>query len=121
MDMDGLDSTALEQVAVYFRALAEPSRLRLLNELRGGERNVTELTRALGTSQANVSKHLAVLLQAGVVERSMRGTSAFYRIADPNTYKLCELVCGQLGRRFEAESVLRREFIASIGGPRRRR
>jgi DNA-binding transcriptional ArsR family regulator len=111
--MDGMDDGALGEVAAYFRALAEPSRLKLLNALRDGERNVTELAAALGGSQANASKHLAVLLGIGAVERATRGTSAYYRIADPSTYRLCDLVCGQIGRRFEAESALRRGFIAA--------
>jgi DNA-binding transcriptional ArsR family regulator len=118
--MDELDDQALDRVAEYFRALSEPSRLKLLNALREGERNVTELTTSLGTSQANVSRHLTLLLGLGLVERESRGTSAFYRIADPRIYGLCDLVCGQLGRRFAAESEAQQKFLVAPIRPRSR-
>src|SRR5689334_17328348 len=89
-----LGGEALEEVARYFAALSVPVRLRILDALRGGERNVGELTQAADATQANVSKHLATLAAAGLVERSARGTSVYYRIADPRIYELCDLVCG---------------------------
>jgi DNA-binding transcriptional ArsR family regulator len=97
--MEALDDRALEHVADYFRALAEPLRLKLLNALRGGPLNVGELTSLLGCSQANVSKHLALLAKLGLVSRESRGTSVYYQIADPRTYQLCDLVCGQIAQR----------------------
>jgi len=102
--MEGLDDRALARVADYFKALAEPPRLKLLNALREGERNVTELTALLGCSQANVSKHLAMLADHGFVRRESRGTSVYYRIADPRTYQLCDLVCGQIAERLGEEA-----------------
>jgi DNA-binding transcriptional ArsR family regulator len=101
--MEALDDQALEQVADYFRALSEPLRLRLLNTLREGPLNVGELTVVLGCSQANVSKHLALLAKAGLVSRESRGTSVYYQIADPRTYQLCDLVCGQIAQRLLAQ------------------
>jgi len=97
--MDTLDDRSLDQVADYFRAMAEPQRLKILQSLRGGPRNVGELTELLACSQANVSKHLALLAKVGLVERSAQGTSVFYRIADARTYELCDLVCGQIAQR----------------------
>lgn len=97
--MEALDDRALDHVADYFRALAEPLRLKILNALRDGPRNVGELTELLGCSQANVSKHLTVLAKIGLAEREARGTSVYYRIADPRTYELCDLVCGQISER----------------------
>jgi len=96
--MQGLSPEALEQVAAYFQALSEPTRLRLLNLLRDGERNVGDLAQACGYTAANVSRHLAMLTQHGLVKRESRGTSAYYRIADPSVYALCDLVCGNIGR-----------------------
>ena len=101
--MQALDDQALDQVADYFRALAEPLRLKLLNALREGPLNVSELTELVGSSQANVSKHLAVLAKAGLVSRQSRGTSVFYEIGDPRTYQLCDLVCGQIAQRLMAQ------------------
>lgn len=97
--MEALDDHALEHVADYFRALSEPLRLKLLNALRDGPLNVGELTSLLGCSQANVSKHLALLAKLGLVSRESRGTSVYYQIADPRTYQLCDLVCGQIAQR----------------------
>jgi DNA-binding transcriptional ArsR family regulator len=108
--MNRLTDGALDHVAGYFRALAVPARLRLLNALRDGERSVGELTTLTGLSQANVSKHLALLMQAGFVLRAARGTSSYYRIADPETYRLCDTVCGHIGRRFAAQAELQRMF-----------
>lgn len=97
--MQALDDRALGQVADYFRALAEPQRLKILNALREGPRKVGELTELLACSQANVSKHLALLAKVGLVEREARGTSVYYRFADARTYQLCDLVCGQIASR----------------------
>jgi DNA-binding transcriptional ArsR family regulator len=99
--MEGLPKEALEQVAAYFQALSEPTRLALLNLLRGGERNVGELAQLCGYTAANVSRHLALLTQHGLVERESRGTSVYYRIADESVYALCDLVCGSVARQLE--------------------
>jgi len=113
--MERLDDRALEQVADYFRALAVPLRLKILNALRGGARNVSDLTAATGSSQANVSKHLAVLTQNGLVQRSPRGTTVYYRIADAGTYQLCDVACGQIGRRYAQHADLQRMFTVTAG------
>lgn len=105
-----LDERALEKVAAYFKLLAEPTRLKVLNTLRDGEHNVGELCEQLGCSHANVSKHLAQLAQAGIVAREMRGTAAYYTIADPNIYALCDLVCGLVAGRLEEQAALREMF-----------
>lgn len=101
--MQALDDQALDQVADYFRALAEPLRLKLLNALREGPLNVGELTALVGSSQANVSKHLGVLAKSGLVTRQSRGTSVYYEIGDARTYQLCDLVCGQIAQRLMAQ------------------
>jgi DNA-binding transcriptional ArsR family regulator len=108
--MQDLPPEALEQIATYFQALAEPTRLRILNELRGNERNVSELAQAAGSSIANISRHLSFLTQRGMVERETRGTSAYYRIADPAVYKLCDLVCGSIARQHERTAQEARPF-----------
>jgi DNA-binding transcriptional ArsR family regulator len=99
--MQDLPKEALEKVASYFQALSEPTRLSLLNLLRDGERNVGELAQLTGFTPANVSRHLALLTQHGLVARESRGTSAYYRIADASVYQLCDLVCGNLARHFD--------------------
>ena len=81
--------------------LAEPTRIRLLDRLREGEASVQELTEALATSQQNVSKHLGVLAQAGMVDRRKDGNVVWYRIADESVFALCEQVCGSLQRQLD--------------------
>jgi len=104
--LKALDDRALTHVAEYFRALSEPLRLKILNTLHDRPHNVGELTELLDCSQANVSKHLAILMRHGMVERDAQGTSAFYRIADPRIYDLCDLVCGQMALRFASQAQL---------------
>ncbi len=89
-----LDREAAELIARRFRALADPTRLRILDLLRArGEASVGELTEELGSSQQNVSKHLAALHAEGFLSRHKRGTSSIYRIADPAVLDLCDSVC----------------------------
>ena len=94
-----LPGPLVELIAQRFRVLGEPMRIKLLDRLRDGEATVGELQEALDASQQNVSKHLGVLLQAGMVSRSKRGTSAYYGISDERVFALCELVCGGLRRQ----------------------
>ncbi|MDO9234836.1 MAG: metalloregulator ArsR/SmtB family transcription factor [Aquabacterium sp.] len=115
--MEALDDRALDHVADYFRALSEPLRLKLLNALRGGPLNVGELTSLLGCSQANVSKHLALLAKLGLVSRESRGTSVYYEIADPRTYQLCDLVCGQIAQRLIEQVQVMGGFGANLSTP----
>lgn len=93
-----LTPEALELVAARFRMLAEPMRLRLLNELRAGEKTVTELVEATEAGQANVSKHLGLLADAGMVARRKDGLNVFYLVADESLFELCDLVCSRLQR-----------------------
>jgi DNA-binding transcriptional ArsR family regulator len=111
--MQNLSPEALAQVAAYFQALAEPTRLRLLNLLRDSGRSVGELAEATGYSAANVSRHLALLAQHGLLAREVRGTSVYYAIADPAVYELCNLVCDNLARRFERTAPQRAAFAPS--------
>lgn len=86
-------------IARRFQVLAEPMRIRLLDHLRRGDASVLELTETLSTSQQNVSKHLGVLLAAGIVTRRKEGNRAVYSIADADVFELCETVCGSLQRQ----------------------
>ena len=82
-------------------------RIKLLDQLRSGDATVGQLRAALGASQQNVSKHLGVLHQAGLVSRTKDGTSTRYAIADNSVFELCEHVCGGLRRQLsDLEAVL---------------
>lgn len=106
--MDGhegrrLSEAALGKVAERFKVLSEPTRLKLLYALMDGERSVSELVEATGGLQANVSKHLGMLLEAGVVGRRKQGLNSYYRITDASIFELCDLVCGSIYDRLAAE------------------
>jgi len=85
-----------ELIARRFRVIGEPMRVRLLDRLRDDELSVNELAEQLGAGQQNVSKHLAVLADAGVLARRKEGNRVYYRIADENVFALCDQVCGSL-------------------------
>ena len=96
-----------ELIAARFRLLGEPMRIRILDRLRTGAASVSELAGELGTTQQNVSKHLAALYAAGIVGREKSGNRVLYSIADPGVFDLCEQVCGGLARRVtELQEVL---------------
>ncbi|HEX9894588.1 MAG TPA: metalloregulator ArsR/SmtB family transcription factor [Gemmatimonadales bacterium] len=99
--MARLSPEAIDLVAERFRTLGEPTRLRLLNALRQGERSVGELVDAIGATQANGSKHLQLLHAAGFVTRRREGTTVLYHLADPTVFQLCDLVCGRLDQTLE--------------------
>jgi DNA-binding transcriptional ArsR family regulator len=97
----------VELIAQRFRVIGEPMRIKLLDHLRVGPAAVGDLSHGLGATQQNVSKHLGVLLQAGIVAREKRGNHAVYSILDESVFELCEQVCGGLRRRIaELEGVL---------------
>jgi DNA-binding transcriptional ArsR family regulator len=108
--MKELPPEALEQVAAYFQVLAEPTRLRILNLLRGGEKNVGELALECGYTAANVSRHLSLMTKHGLVSREGRGTSVYYRLTDESVDALCDLVCGNIARRLERDASARAAF-----------
>ncbi len=99
-----LNDQALEIVARRFAVLAEPMRLRLIQALFDGEKNVTELVAATDGTQANISRHLQTLVGAHVLARRKEGLQVFYWIADPTIPKLCELVCGSLQKTLTAQA-----------------
>ena len=97
-----LPDELVELIADRFRVLGEPTRIKLLDRLREDEATVLELTELIGTTQQNVSKHLRLLQQSGIVARRKQGNYAYYRILDDGVYELCEAVCGSLNRRVES-------------------
>ncbi|GAA5184135.1 metalloregulator ArsR/SmtB family transcription factor [Niveibacterium umoris] len=108
-----LPEQAIDRVALYFKALSDPTRLRILNSLRENERSVGELTDIAQCSQANVSKHLRVLADAGIVARTARGTTTIISVADPGIYDLCALVCDSVARELEKDLALHQALMAS--------
>ena len=101
-----LPDPLVELIARRFRVIGESTRIRLLDRLREGEATGQELCEALGASQQNVSKHLQVLLEAGIVDRRRKGNHVYYSIADESVFDLCERVCGAVQRQAAEVSAL---------------
>jgi DNA-binding transcriptional ArsR family regulator len=103
---------ALDLVAARFKVLSEPTRLRILDVLRSGEKSVGVLVEAVGTSQANVSKHLGILHRHHMVDRRKEGVHSYYRIDDEAIFELCDLVCDAIAAELDDR---RRALEASDG------
>jgi DNA-binding transcriptional ArsR family regulator len=99
-----LSDEALSLIAAQFKLLSEPTRLKLLVALQGGEKNVSELVAETGMNQANISRHLQGLVDAGVAARRKEGVKAYFSIADKGIFELCHCVCGSLQKRLERKS-----------------
>jgi DNA-binding transcriptional ArsR family regulator len=107
-----LPDDLVELIARRFRVLGEPMRIRLLDQLRNGEATVGELSEALSASQQNVSKHLAVLSDAGILGRRKERNYVYYRIVDEGVFTLCEDVCGSVQQQLQTLS----ELVAGAAG-----
>jgi len=107
-----LPEKVVELIAYRFRVIGEPTRIRLLELLREGELSVQELVERTGATQQNVSKHLGVLLHAGIVGRRKQGVCVYYRIADATVFDICELVCGSLEQQFNALGMELQEAVS---------
>ncbi|GAC1523540.1 MAG: metalloregulator ArsR/SmtB family transcription factor [Thermoleophilaceae bacterium] len=104
---NSLPDDLIELIARSFRVLGEPMRIKLLDHLREHPATVGELQAATSSSQQNVSKHLAVLHEAGMLRRRKDGNFVRYEIADPGVFELCDQVCGGLRRQVtELDQVL---------------
>lgn len=99
-----LSPELMDRLVARFTALADVNRLRLLMTLKSGPRRVADLVEATGLAQPSVSKHLAVLRQAGLVEVERSGNEAHYAVRDASLFQLCELVCGAVRAQVAAEA-----------------
>lgn len=94
--MEKLTEDLLEHVAYRFKLLGEPMRLKILSSLREGEQCVQDLVEKTGAGQANISKHLSLLMTNGVVNRRKDGLHVYYYIEDESIFNLCNTVCDSL-------------------------
>lgn len=101
--MKTLSDETLGRVAVFLKAMAEPTRLRILRSLLDGGKSVTAIMTDTGASQSNVSKHLSTLVAARIVTSRKEGTSTYYTITDPNIVAICSTVCRSIADRIRQE------------------
>ena len=110
----------LKLIASRLKLLAQENRLRILNELRAGEKTVTELIAATGGTQANISKHLGVMRGKAIVTCRRDGLNVFYAISDRSVFKLCDLMCHEFRREMEsAVAAAKSKSMAGELRPRR--
>jgi len=104
-------------VAERLRALGDETRIRLLLSLKDGPASVTSLAEALSTPQPSISKHLAILKTAGLVDSQRDGNQIFYRVRDENVFDMCALVCQGVIRHVQAQH----EVIRPLAHPTSRK
>jgi DNA-binding transcriptional ArsR family regulator len=98
-------------VARYFAVLSEPTRLKILHTICQDERSVSAIVAATGATQTNVSRHLSLMLQAGVVSRRRDGNTVYYRVADREFVEICRSVCVQIASRIEEQKPLKKDLL----------
>jgi len=106
-----LPDDLVELIARRFRVIGEPMRIRLLDRLREGETSMSDLAETLNASQQNISKHLAVLADVGIVGRRKAGNHVYYRIVDEGVFALCDQVCGAVQQQLRTLN----ELVAGVG------
>jgi DNA-binding transcriptional ArsR family regulator len=99
----------LNRIAEVLKAMADPTRLKILHSIHTGERCVSDILDVVGGSQANVSKHLSVLKRAGLVDSRRDGLNVFYHITDEGVFTICRNVCDSLEFRIDHERETIRE------------
>ena len=102
--VSAISAEGLDLIAGRFKALGDTSRLRLMMCLSRGEKSVGDLVRETTLGQANVSRHLRTLTNAGILLRRKEGLSVIYAVADPDIFQICSVMCSGLRKRFEGQA-----------------
>jgi ArsR family transcriptional regulator len=102
MKFENISEDVLDRIAYRFKLLGEPMRLRIIKTLRNGEQCVQDLVEATGAGQANVSKHLRMLSDEGVINRRKEGLYVYYSIADEGLIAICNQMCTSLQDQMDA-------------------
>ncbi|ADB95863.1 transcriptional regulator, ArsR family [Candidatus Atelocyanobacterium thalassa isolate ALOHA] len=103
-EISNLSPAVLTMIADFFKVLSEVSRLQIICALKNGGKNVSQIIEITELGQANVSKHLKVLSQAGIVTRTQEGVNVFYAIANPLVFSLCDLVCNSVAIQLQQKN-----------------
>jgi ArsR family transcriptional regulator len=114
--MQHIPDAVLALMAEKFRMLSDATRLAILRALMAGEKSVGAICQETGHSQANVSKHLKLLAQAGLLARRKEGLQVYYTLDDPMIERLCKLVCETIVRDFEESVRHRKRVVAALKG-----
>ncbi len=93
MMFEKITDISLNEIAQLLKALSDTTRLKIMKYLHEGEHCVTEIVHSVGSSQANISKHLQLLVTAGLLTSRKEGTTVYYQISDPVVNHLCGSIC----------------------------
>lgn len=93
MKMNKIKEQELKEIASLLKALAEPTRLKIMQTLHEGERCVNDIVNEVASGQANVSKHLKLLAQNHLLQSRREGTTIYYQLSGNYVSKLCESIC----------------------------
>ena len=109
------DRDAIERVfgvvSRYFGLLSQPTRLMILYSVCHEEKSVSRIVAETAATQTNVSRHLALLHQAGMVNRRRVGATVYYQVADPHFVEICRALCMRIAGRMEAGGRLHRDLL----------
>ena len=106
-----IDMTIYNMQATISKTLANPIRLAILHILKDGEKNVNDLTDTIGISQSNLSQHLALMRQIGIVNTRKQGTSVFYSVINPKINEACDTVREILVEQLKKIKALQRKLL----------
>jgi ArsR family transcriptional regulator len=106
MKENALKNEVLKLQAELCKSLSDPKRLYIIQELRDGEKSVSELADILGLKQSNTSQHLAILRKVGVILPRKDGSTVYYRLADTKIAEACDLVHEVIGDQLRASQRL---------------
>jgi ArsR family transcriptional regulator len=106
MKQDVIKMEVLKLQAELCKSLSDPKRLHIIQELRGGERTVSELTHILGLKQSNTSQHLAVLRKIGIISPRKEGSTVYYSLVNPKIAEACDLVHEVIAEQLRSKHIL---------------
>jgi len=92
--------------AEFCKGMAHPKRIQIIAMLKGGEKTVNELAKLTGIPQANMSQHLSILRQLGLLVARRDGTNIYYSISDDRIVEACELVRSCIGERLRKSQMV---------------
>ena len=108
--MDKQTKKLYELKAEVIRAIAHPIRLQIVDYLADGEQCVCDIARHVGAERSNVSRHLAVMLNAGIVDCRKDGLRVIYSLRTPCVANFLDCVTNVLREQLEAQKELLRKF-----------
>jgi DNA-binding transcriptional ArsR family regulator len=107
-----------ETVAKYFSLLSEPTRLRIMHTICQDEKSVNQIAEETALTQTNVSRHLGLMYQGGVLSRRRDGSQIYYRVSDESFTEVCRTVCIRVAAELDGGKDVKRglkEFIKELG------